>query len=75
MSSLSPDLEQQRLRNRARRIEHVLSVLHDRRLQVGPARTPPALNQAIDDLDDQLTSVRARLRADAARGAGRPARR
>ncbi len=69
MSRLAPDLDRQQLANRAQRMERVLAVLQGRR-RAGPV-PPPALDQTIDDLTDQLISVRHRLREDAARGAHR----
>jgi hypothetical protein len=60
--TIGADLERRRLQHRARRIEHVIVVLRERRaLGIQSGSRPAALDQAIAGFGAELASVRERL--------------
>ena len=61
--TIARELEQDRLRHRARQIERVMSALRDRAVyrHAVKGQTPPALQRAIADFGVELDSIRRRL--------------
>lgn len=61
--TIARELEQERLRHRARQIERVVSALRDRAVyrHAVTGATPPALRRAIADFGVELDSIRRRL--------------
>ncbi|HET9740384.1 MAG TPA: hypothetical protein VFP78_19900 [Solirubrobacteraceae bacterium] len=61
--TIARELEQERLHDRARQIERVMSALRDRAVyrHTVTGTTPPALRRAISDFGVELDSIRRRL--------------
>ena len=61
--TIARELEQERLHDRARQIERVMSALRDRAVyrHTDTGTTPPALRRAISDFGVELDSIRRRL--------------
>lgn len=63
VTTLAANLEADRLRHRAQRIEQVIAALNDRALyrNARSGATPPALDRAIADFGIELRDIRRRL--------------